>query len=489
MGQGCQGRRCKGGLNVTLAVDPVADTLARFVAGLAPDSIPEQVSLRARHLMLDAIGCGLAARRESFAVRFQDSLRALAGGVQGTSGVLGFAERMTLRDATTLNGMLMHGLDYDDTHMAGVVHLTVSVLPAVLSLAAQRGANGQAMLTAYIAAVEAGARIASAVKGGFHRQGFHPTGLVGTFASALAAGRLMGLDAGQLIHAQGAALSMASGSLQFIEDGAWTKRVHAGWAAQSGLAAASFAAHGVIAPQAPYTGRYGLYRSHLSEVDAAQIHLDSATAGLDADGQASVWELMQMAVKPFAMCHFVHAATDAAIALHRRGVDIRAIESVEVLVPQAAVELVCEPSDRKRRPQNEYDAKFSLPYAVSSGLIRGRLGLKELLPEAYLDVTAQALMDRVTYRVDPNSTFPRHYSGEVRIILRSGNELVHREAVNRGHPERPVTNEQVQAKFMENACLHFSETHATAVREQVLALDALPSVATLETLLAQEPLQ
>lgn len=487
MGQGCQGRGREGGLNVTLAVDPVASTLAGFVAGLKPESIPEAVSLRARHLMLDAIGCGLAARRESFAVRFRDSLRALAGGMQGTSGVVGFSERMALRDATALNGMLMHGLDYDDTHMAGVVHLTVSVLPAVLSLAAQRGASGKAMLTAYIAAVEAGARIASAVQGGFHRQGFHPTGLVGTFASALAAGRLMGLDAGQLIHTQGAALSMASGNLQFIEDGAWTKRVHAGWAAQSGLTAASFAAYGIIAPQAPYTGRYGLYRSHLAEADASQVKLETATAGLDADGWASAWELMQIAVKPFAMCHFVHAAADAAIAVHRRGVDLAEVESVEVLVPAAAVPLVCEPAERKRRPHNEYDAKFSLPYAVASGLMRGRLGLAELRPEAYLDPAVCALMDKVRYRIDPDATFPRHYSGEVRVTLRNGEILAHREAVNRGHPERPVTNEEVRAKFMENATLHFPVVHAEAICQAVLALGEAPDVAPLEALLAQDP--
>jgi 2-methylcitrate dehydratase PrpD len=463
--------------------DRVASTLAGFVAGLQPAQIPTEVSLRARHLLLDAIGCGLAARREPFALGFQSSLRDLAGSAQGAAGVVGFHERMGLRDAVMFNGMLMHGLDFDDTHMAGVVHLTVSVLPAVLSLAAQRGASGSALLTAYIAAVEAGARIASAVQGGFHQQGFHPTGLVGTFASALAAGKLMGLDAAALVHAQGAALSMASGSLQFIEDGAWTKRVHAGWAAQAGLTAASFAAHGIVAPQAPYTGRYGLYRSHLG--DPARLDLDIATRGLGTDGHAPVWELMQIAVKPFAMCHFVHAATDAAIALH--GLDMGEVARVEVLVPQAAVELVCEPAARKCRPQNEYDAKFSLPYAVASGLARGRLGLKELLPEAYLEPAIQALMDKVQYRVDPDATFPRHYSGEVRVVLRDGSQRVHREAVNRGHPERPVANADVVAKFMDNAGLYFSAAHAQAICTAVLGLDQAASVAPLEALLANDP--
>ena len=98
------------------------------------------------------------------------------------------------------------------------------------------------MLAAYIAGVEAGARISSATRGGLHAHGFHPTGVVGAFASTLAAGRLLGLDAAGLVHAQGIALSMASGSLQFIEDGAWTKRMHPGWAAQAAITAATFAA-------------------------------------------------------------------------------------------------------------------------------------------------------------------------------------------------------------------------------------------------------
>ena len=159
--------------------------------------------------------------------------------------------------------MLAHGLDYDDTHMAGVVHLTVSVLPAVLSLAAQRKATGAQMLLAYIAGVEAGARIASVVKGGLHTQGFHPTGVVGAFACAVAAGQLMGLNTPQLVAAQGIALSLASGNLQFLEDGAWTKRLHPGWAAQAGVQAAQLAAHDIPAPTAPYEGRYGLFRAYL----------------------------------------------------------------------------------------------------------------------------------------------------------------------------------------------------------------------------------
>lgn len=470
--------------------DRIASTLAGFTHRLRLSEVPADVTARARYLILDAIGCALAARHEDFALKFEKAVRAMPGAdvpAACTSAAIGFARRLPLRDAVQLNGVLTHGLDYDDTHMAGVIHLTVGVLPALLGMAASRGDSGADFLAAYICGVESGARIASVVKSGFHGQGFHPTAVVGTFSSALAVGRLLGLDIDRLVDAQGIALSLASGSLQFIEDGSWTKRIHPGWASQGGIAAATYAQQGVPAPKAPYTGRYGLYNSYLDQSRQAAIDLSLGTAGIGADGRATTWELENIAVKPFPMCHFVHAAADAAIALHRAGVDLSQVRSVEVAVPAGVVQAVCEPMAGKRRPASDYDAKFSLPYAVASGLLRGRLGLKELEPQAFGDAEARALMDRVTYVEDPAATFPLHYSGEVRLLMADGSRRVHREAVNRGHAERPLSNAEIREKFFDNATLHFTRAHAEAVCEQVLQLDKLASMTSLETLLATEP--
>lgn len=470
------------------AVPTLARRFADFVHGLKLEQVPAEVSLRARHLMLDAIGCAMASRGEVFASRFADAVRDVSGTVgkaAGEAAVIGFADRLSIRDAALLNGMLMHGLDYDDTHMAGIVHLTVSVLPTLLAVAARRKSSGAAVVAAYVAAIEAGTRIASVAHGGFHRQGFHPTGVVGAFASALAAGRLMELDGDGLSRAQGIALSMASGSLQFLEDGAWTKRIHPGWAAQAGITAATFAAHDIPAPLDVYEGRFGLFNLYLS---AQRDGVDPARGadGLDGIG-ASPWELMNVAVKPFAVCHFSHAAADAAIAVHRIGIDAKRIASVEVLMPAGTMPVVCDPIDAKRRPQTDYEAKFSVPYAVASGLLRGRLGLRELLPAAFGDVEAVALMDRIHCVVDPASTFPQHYTGEIVVTLDDGRQIRHREAINRGHAEQPLRNEDVRDKFLANATLHFSEDHAHAVCESVLALDRAESIASLDGLLGREP--
>ena len=152
------------------------------------------------------------------------------------------------------------------------------------------------------------------------------------------------------MHAQGIALSLASGSLQFIEDGAWTKRMHPGWAAQAAITAATFAAAGIPAPPSPYEGRYGFYRCYLAQAEHARIDLSLATAGSMPMAARACGRLENIAVKPFPMCHFVHASADAAIALHRSGVDAARIASVEVRVPAGVMPAVCEPVATKRRP-------------------------------------------------------------------------------------------------------------------------------------------
>jgi 2-methylcitrate dehydratase PrpD len=464
--------------SATAAPPPtVSEQLADFAAALSRDDVPPPVRLRAKHLILDAIGCAFAAREEPFARQIAASIGKLAG--EGPRAVIGMARRLPLRDAAVLNGALIHGLDYDDTHAAGIVHLTVSTFPAALATAAHVGATGAALLVAYIAGVEAGARIASAARGGFHRAGFHPTGVVGAFASSLVAGRLMELSRAQLAGAQGIALSLASGSLQFLEDGAWTKRLHPGWAAACGITAAALAADDVPAPREAYEGRFGLYASHLPPADVAACDLSIATAGL---GRA--WEIDNVAVKPFPACHFVHACADAAIALHRSGVDPDRVRSIRALVPADVVKVVCEPLPAKRRPRTDYEAKFSIPYAVASGLVRGRLGVAELAPRALAEPRIERLMDKVDYAVDPESTFPRHYSGEVAVTLDDGRTLNHRVAVNRGNPDRPLDNAEIEAKFFENCGATLPGDAARRIRTLVLDLDSLSSAIELETALA-----
>lgn len=454
----------------------VAETLARFATTLDGAAIPATVRRRASHLILDSVGIALASGTFDFAHRTINAIQSLAGAGDGV--VIGTNLRLPLRDAAFLNGFLIHGLDFDDTHSGGVVHGTSSIFPTAMAVAVQQRASGADLVTAYIIGMEAVARLGAVAKGAFHQIGFHPTGLIGAFGCALTAGRLMGLTEAQMTMAQGIVLSMASGSLEFLEDGAWNKRMHPGWAAVSGITAAALARAGFVGARRAYEGRFGLFNSHL------QSHFDLANLPLATAALGETWELMQVAVKPFPACHFTHACADAAIALVREdGLDPANIKHVRALVPQEVVQTVCEPVANKRRPANSYDAQFSIPFIVAASLLRGRFTLNELDGATLADPQVLALADKVDYEVDPDSGFPRYYSGEVIAETRDGRTLRRREAVNRGCGDRPLSEADIIAKFDDNAARALSSRHAAPIRAAILGVENLPDSTVLaETL-------
>jgi 2-methylcitrate dehydratase PrpD len=442
----------------------ISQTLAAFVHDLRIEDIPAEVRERAKHLMLDATGIAYASGGYDFAHKAATAIAGLGG--SGQVPVLGMPLRLAPRDAALLNGILVHGLDFDDTHTAGVIHATSSLWPTVLATTYMRHASGKDLVAAFVAGMEAATRLGFVGSGPFHQLGFHPTGLIGVFGCTLASGALAGLSENALVMAQGIALSMAAGSLEFLEDGAWTKRMHPGWAAQSGMTAAALAAQGFVGPSRAYEGRFGLFRAYL------QAGIDDERWSRATRGLGDVWETMAVAIKPLPACHFTHACSDAAIALAKQHrFEIGAIERIKALVPAEVVKTVCEPVASKRRPANAYDAQFSIPYLVAASLVRGRFSLAELEPAVLADEAILQLCDRVDYEVDPRSTFPRHYTGEVQIALKDGRTLVHREAMNRGCADRPLSNAEIADKFTDNARLRLSARQTAEVRDAVLGID------------------
>jgi 2-methylcitrate dehydratase PrpD len=455
----------------------ISTQLAQYARGFTLHSIPADVRERAKHLMLDALGIGLASTQWDFSRATLAGLRELAG-PGGDVPVIGCGESLPLRDAVVMNAVLIHGLDYDDTHPAGVIHATTSVLPATLGLGTRLASDGAALLTAYVLGMETATRIGAAAKSGFHQVGFHPTGLIGTFGCTLAASHLLGLEVPQMVDAQGIALSLASGSLECLEDGAWTKRLHPGWGAASGITAATMAKHGFVGPGAAYEGRFGLYASHLGPDLLAKADLAMATADL---GQ--VWELMNVAIKPVPACHFTHAFADAASILSKDwgGAPIRRIVA---RVPTGAMKAVCEPIDNKLRPANAYDAQFSVPYSVATGLRFGRFTLDALEPSAYQDQQTLAIAALVECHSDPEADFPRFFGGEVIVELADGRTLRHQEPINRGAQGRPISNTDIVAKYHDNAARAVDRAHADHVLNAVLGIEQ-GTAADLARLLGQ----
>lgn len=440
----------------SLSID-VADVVRR--TGIS--DVPPPVLERARHLILDAVGIAFASSGFGFA---DVAARAATSFGPGEQPVLGRAERLGLRDAATLNGILVHGLDFDDTHSRAVAHVSSAVLPAALASALDAGCTTNEFLLSYVLGVEVMARVGSAARGQLHDVGFHPTAIAGAFGATVAAGKNYGLTAGQLANAQGIAGSFSAGLMEFLQDGAWTKRLHPGWAASSGITAALYARAGWSGPPAVFEGRFGLFATHLQQ--RTDVRPDIVT-----DGLGSEWELPATAVKPYPVCHFNHAFIDAALELRRqhalRPEDVASITCAIHSVPR---KVVCEPTEAKWAPRDDYDAKFSLPFVVAAALVRGRVGLAELEDDALTDPEILATARKVRVVDDPDSAFPEAYSGLVEIETVDGTTVSHREQINRGHSRRPLDADAVIAKFRQNVGRVADDAVIDRVQQAVLGI-------------------
>lgn len=453
----------------------ISRTIAAFSVGTDFDSIPPDVIDRAKLFLLDAVGIGLASTRYDFARISSAAISELAGG-DGRSTVIGRRDRLPLRDAVLLNGLLVHGLDFDDTHPEGVVHISASAVPTALAVGEQLHASGREVLTAYVIAMEAVARLGIAAQGGFHAVGFHPTGLLGAFGAALISAKLHGDDVDQTAAAQGIVGSFASGSLEFLDSGAWTKRAHPGWAGVAGITAEALARRGFISPEHIYEGRFGLYASHLGGRDVAA---ESARADL-----GDRWETREVAVKPFPACHFTHAFADAALILREDGLRPEDVASITCLIGEGQIETVCEPRANKLAPRSAYDAQFSLPFVVAASLIDGEFGLRQLEDGSLRDPRILELASRVTHQADPDSAFPKAFSGELIVTTKDGRTLRHREQVNRGAGERPLSRADIEAKFCSTAGSAADPGRADAIIDLVQALDTVDDIGELTALLS-----
>jgi 2-methylcitrate dehydratase PrpD len=456
----------------------VTTGLAAWCAGVTPAGLPGPVMNRAAALTLDLVGNMVRARHDA------ESTPALIAAVRalglcgGDATVFGDAMRYTPAGAALLNGALGHSLDFDDTHAAGSLHPGAPVIPAALAAAEITGASGAGTLAAIVAGYEVTCRIALALPAGAHYdRGFHPTATCGAFGAAAAAGRVFGLDAGAIADAFGIALSQAAGSLQFLANGAWTKRFQVGWSAMSGLAAAMLAREGFRGAAEAIEGRHGFLRAYAPSPEPERV--------LDRIGE--VFETMHTAVKPYPSCRYGHAAIDAAIALRaEHALRPEAIESVTVGLPAKGMLLIGAPHEKKVEPRNVVDGQFSGPFVVAAALATGAMGWDSY--RLLDDPAVRSLARKVRCDQDPEieAEFPANMSGKVTIHTKEG-EVSRKVVVPKGEPDNFLTDQELAAKFHGLVDRVMGEERAGALAAAALGLAAAPDVSGLMRLASPVP--
>jgi 2-methylcitrate dehydratase PrpD len=259
---------------------------------------------------------------------------------------------------------------------------------------------------------------------------------------------------------------MAGGLLEFLTDGSSAKRMHGGWAAHGGIVAARLAREGLSGPAGGLDGRFGLLTALLGDRG------DPARA---VEELGSRWELLDIALKPYPCCHFLHAFLDAAAELREElgapgdapAALLSRIARIECGVPPPVIPVVCEPLPTKRRPQTPYDAQFSLPFTVSVMLARGRLTLADFDEASIRSGELLALAERVTIVPEPRDDFPERFPGRLRLHLTDGRRLEAERADNRGGPSAPLRRDEVEAKFRANVADLLDEAGADQVVRRV----------------------
>ena len=444
--------------------------LSSFVSSCTAASLPPEVVRRTSLLVLDLAGNAIRARHDA------ESTPALLAAVSALGLAVGparvFADPAGYAPAGSalVNATLGHSLDFDDTHAAAVVHPGAPVIPAALAAAEMMGASGKEALAGIVAGYEVALRLALALPAGAHYdRGFHPSATCGAFGAAAAAARVFRLDAAGVMSALGIALSQAAGSLQFLANGAWTKRFQVGWAGMAGLTAATLAREGFKGAADPIEGRHGFLRSYAPDPVPGRV-----TAEL-----GRTFELMATGVKPYPSCRWGHAGIDAALAIRaEEGLRPEEVEKAVLGVSRAGLLLIGEPAARKADPRNVVDGQFSGPFVIAAALATGAVGWDSyhLLDDAVI----RGLMARVSCENDLaiEAEFPANMSGRLRVWAR-GHVFDRTVVVPRGEPSNFPDEAELRAKFTALVDPVLGVAASAALARDILGLPRLPQAAVV----------
>lgn len=442
--------------------------------------LDEAVRDRVAYLLLDYLG---VAFRGALSDSSQPIHRFLRDRVAGPSAVpvCGTELYADAPYAALALGTAAHSLELDDVVNAASLHPAVSVMSAALAAGFLAESSGERLIEAIVAGYEVTVKLGIALDPAAHyAQGFHPTGTCGTMGAAIAAACMLGLDEHQMTSALGIAGSQAAGSMEFLADGSFTKRLHAGWSAHAGVIAALLAAEGFTGPASIIEGKFGFLHAYSPASDSSKV----------LAGWARPWEVMNTSIKPHACCRYKQGAIDCILQLAReQQIGPDDVERIEVAILQAGFALVADPPELKANPQSVVDAQFSMPFGAAVALRNGNAFLNQYCLENVHSEDIRMLMKRVHCVRDEaiERDFPRKWPASVAIVTKDGRTCRCRLDHPKGDPENPLTWDEIIAKFNSLAGVVVDSRRCEAIVARVRAIEGCSSVRELLASLCAAP--
>jgi len=430
--------------------------ISKFISTLTYKNIPQEVILRAKELILDCIGVGIAGGREKSVQNAIKTIKKLPGG-GGECKIWGQNAKFAPNYATMINAISSHALDFDDTHTEAIVHASAILTPLCLTYMSYLKIPKRRILTAFVAGWEVAARLGIASKGSFHKRGFHTTAIAGIFGATAAICVALRLKQEECVNALGLAASYASGINEFLSNGSNSKVIHVANCVNNAILAVNFAKNAMSGPVSIFEGRDNIFKSFGIESECDKSEL--------IRGFNKIWQIMQVSIKPYPSCHFAHGLIDCAILLRKDGLKSDDIKSIKCYVDEVPVSFICDPIEIKYAPKTAYEAKFSMPFLMATAFFDGELNLKSY--ENLNRAEVVKLAKKITYEKRKNEGFPKYFPGHIEAALKDGKIIKKDVFINRGNFDNPLSFDEIFAKFRQCASIKFSEKRLLAIKEAV----------------------
>lgn len=444
----------------------ISQRLADYICNLKYTDLPDEVIEITKLSFLDWLGSALAGAGKEAGQMVYAVVEDIGGTPQAT--LIPSLRKSSCLNAALVNGAVSHIVELDDVHKASILHAAAAIIPAALAAAEKIGASGEELITAIVAGYEVGIRIGEAVTPS-HYYYWHNTGTCGTFGAAAAAGKILGLNRDQMVHALGNAGTQAAGLWEFLADGAMSKHLHPGKAAMNGLLAALLAARGFTGASKILEGAKGFCKATAREYDLNKI----------TDGLGQSYKILENSFKIHASCRHTHPGLDLVIALAKQ-FDLTPGQVEKIVVKTYGIALDITGN---YQPNSLYAAKFSLPFCVALGLKKRKAGLAEFNEAALEDKEIRELMSRVELVQDPEieALYPEQWPAIVEIYCSDNRVYTERTNFPKGDPENPVTAEELSVKFRELAGIRLKPEEAERLLQKALKMENIQNIALFFT--------
>lgn len=448
----------------------IADWVSGYSHGALPANVLESTKLR----ILDIVGCMIGATGHPDVLGAKDAAAQTFPGMQTRS--IPFGDGASIAGAALVNGTAALVLEFDDSHLESALHSSSPVIVAAIPVAHVHGCTGSEFITAVALGNEMACRLGLVATGKFHQNGFHPTGIFGTFGAICAAARCLSLDATRTMDAIGIGGSLSSALMASWEDGSAAKSLHAGFSALSAVNAAFCAKSGITGPRGVFDGRFGFFKAHVQD-KSYPFAFSRVTDRLGED-----WETLKIAPKAYPCGHYIQPLIDAALILRQQhGIIPEQVVSISCWMPEYVVPLVAEPVSEKRRPRTSFHGRFSLHQSIAEAMLQGTLDKKSFDARNLTEPRFNALADKVHALVDREMTDRNQLGGRVQIELAGGRKVAFTVDHMRGMPQNPMSADDIVDKFRSNLSDLMPASKSDRIVDIVMSLDRLAELQTLMT--------